>query len=487
MNIRTLQRIVAELSEKLADSHFGRVFQMTANRIVIEFDSLFTRLILIDVTPSRPLVFLTDLRLRDLKKNAIHPAAFTRALRQQLTGRRLTAISLVPNERILRLDLASDADETIGSDLALMIQLTGRSSNMFLVDNDDSILARSRQTQGEGQRPGDIYSPPLRPQGMADPIETPIDRLVADPQPSPSAVIDNYLSDIEERERFDSLARQVISALRAERKKIERQAAKLKQDLRDHGDAETLRRIGDLLLANVSAARREGGSVFLVDYFHPELQEVKVDVDANESLAQAAERYYKRSSKARNALSEITGRLKKLEIELKALDVKINKAETSIKERDKTAIAAYLRGSGQPSKMPRGPKTDPIDAVSRRFVSSDGFEIRVGKRAKDNDVLTFKIARALDLWLHAADYPGSHVIVRNPDRTEIPERTLIEAAKLAAFYSRGSSQPKAAVHYTQKKFVNKPKGSAPGLVSLSKSKTILVEPDKPSTGGKEAN
>ena len=81
--------------------------------------------------------------------------------------------------------------------------------------------------------------------------------------------------------------------------------------------------------------------------------------------------------------------------------------------------------------------------------------------------------------MHAADYPGSHVVIRNPNRREIPHSTLLEAAQLAAFYSQGKTQPKAAVHYTQKKFVNKPKGAAPGLVSLASFKTILVEPKVP--------
>ncbi len=103
----------------------------------------------------------------------------------------------------------------------------------------------------------------------------------------------------------------------------------------------------------------------------------------------------------------------------------------------------------------------------------------MGKKAKDNDVLTFKTARSLDTWMHAADYPGSHVVIRNPDRKEVPQRTLLEAAQLAAFYSQGKSQVKAAVHYTQKKFVNKPKGAAPGLVSLASFKTILVKPEFP--------
>ncbi len=113
---------------------------------------------------------------------------------------------------------------------------------------------------------------------------------------------------------------------------------------------------------------------------------------------------------------------------------------------------------------------------ARQYFSSEGFEILVGKKAKDNDYLTFRVAKSMDLWLHAADYPGSHVIVKNPNRNEIPPKTLLEAAQIAAFFSQAASQTKVAVHYTHKKFVGKPKGAAAGLVSLASFKTILVEP-----------
>jgi len=89
------------------------------------------------------------------------------------------------------------------------------------------------------------------------------------------------------------------------------------------------------------------------------------------------------------------------------------------------------------------------------------------------------VARSLDLWLHAADYPGSHVVVKNPNRKDVPHQTLLEAAQLAAFYSDAREQTKAAVNYTQKKFVNKPRGAAPGLVRLASFKTILVVPHVP--------
>ena len=102
-------------------------------------------------------------------------------------------------------------------------------------------------------------------------------------------------------------------------------------------------------------------------------------------------------------------------------------------------------------------------AFGRRFKSTDGYEIVVGRNDRDNDALTFRVAKPNDIWLHAADYPGSHAIIRNPTREAPPHRTITEAAELAAFYSQAKREGKAAVHYAQKKFVSKPPRSKPGL------------------------
>ncbi len=112
----------------------------------------------------------------------------------------------------------------------------------------------------------------------------------------------------------------------------------------------------------------------------------------------------------------------------------------------------------------------------RTYRSSDGYEILVGRGARYNDELTFKVARPHDLWLHAADYPGAHVIVRNPSRQDIPHRTLTEAAQLAALNSEAKNDSRVSINYAARKFISKPKGSAPGLVRLSSFRTLLAEP-----------
>jgi predicted ribosome quality control (RQC) complex YloA/Tae2 family protein len=100
----------------------------------------------------------------------------------------------------------------------------------------------------------------------------------------------------------------------------------------------------------------------------------------------------------------------------------------------------------------------------------------VGRAARDNDNLTFRIARPNDLWLHAGDYPGSHVVVRNPTRKEIPHRTIIEAAQLAGRFSQASDDAKVVVHYVERKFLSKPKRAEPGIVRMSRFRSITVEP-----------
>ncbi|NOT49302.1 MAG: DUF814 domain-containing protein, partial [Acidobacteria bacterium] len=189
--------------------------------------------------------------------------------------------------------------------------------------------------------------------------------------------------------------------------------------------------------------------------------------------------YYRRYTKARNGATEIAARIEKVSTELSALSTRKAGIDQAITDKDLAALEESVSGKKQiiPAKS-RG-KSSESSAAARSFISSDGFEILVGKKAKDNDVLTFKVAKSLDTWMHAADYPGSHVVIKNPNRKEIPPKTLIEAAQLAAFYSQGKTQTKAAVHYTLKKFVNKPKGAAPGLVSLASFKTLLVVPEFP--------
>jgi predicted ribosome quality control (RQC) complex YloA/Tae2 family protein len=116
--------------------------------------------------------------------------------------------------------------------------------------------------------------------------------------------------------------------------------------------------------------------------------------------------------------------------------------------------------------------------VARRFVSPDGFTVLVGRTAADNDVLTFKLAAPGDTWLHIASGPGSHVVIRNPDRLPIPRETVQFAAALAAGYSSARKGGRTAVHVATRADVSKPRGYEPGKVALRRYRTVQVVPSR---------
>ncbi len=279
---------------------------------------------------------------------------------------------------------------------------------------------------------------------------------------------------------FDKLAAAVRKKAISLVHKSERLIRNLHSDLEKHGDPSRWKKFGELLLANPNALR-VGTTVSVTDYFSENAPLVEIEGDANLSISEIAEDYFRRYTKARNGEKAIADRMTTVKKELFDANADLVLIDAAIAAED----IEFLRGRLQPPKKPiavtRKKKVDTEFKGARRFLSSDGLEILVGKKAVDNDFLTFRVAKSLDTWLHAADYPGSHVVIRSAGRKDLPEKTLIEAAQLAAFYSDARENPKAAVNYTLKKFVNKPKRSAPGLVSLSSFRTLLVEPHVPAS------
>lgn len=475
MDRNTLEFVSNELDAELNGQRFGKIFVPSRLSVVIDMRLTDSRYLFISVESADPRIYLIKRRLRDLEKQSGTPNIFVLLLRKHLANSCVRSVSMVDNERAVDIELAGETELGESVTLHLIAQLTGRSANLFLTDSNRRIIDSLRDTKGEGQRAGDIYVPPTRPAGTVAPVHE---------APRFEGSISEFLDarDIEKRtdHEFKTLVRTARTKVNRDLSKQLKLRKALIADTARHGEADRWKHRGDLLLANMATAKRSGDKIAVVDYFSDDLPTIEIEADRNDSISEAAEKYFRRYTKARNAAEEINKRLGLVESEIDRLSHHLEAIEQAETEQDKETLCSF---AGPPS-IPTGTKRErekvtATSAVARSFTSSDGFEILVGKRAKDNDVLTFKVAKSLDTWIHAADYPGSHVVIRNPNRIEIPQRTLLEAAQLAAFYSQGKAQPKAAVHYTQKKFVNKPKGAAPGLVSLASFKTLLVEPVVP--------
>jgi len=279
-----------------------------------------------------------------------------------------------------------------------------------------------------------------------------------------------------------------LNKLATETKKKNSLREKLQAQLTKAMEGQSLKTYADLLYAQQDKTLR-GSTLRVPNLFDPQLCEVDIPMVPELSLIENANRYHRLYRKARRSIPQISERLRILESEIVGLRREEERLVTEHTERPAQSAVLTAENSGRAkARRPAGSgrqaadefRPNPETLVRRTakvFHSSEGMGILVGKSSKDNDLLTLKVARGEDFWLHVAGYGGSHVILRNPEKlTAAPKQSLLEAAQLAAYFSQARNAPKVEVHYTQKKFVSKPKGSKPGLVRLKEYKSISVRP-----------
>src|SRR5687767_6266496 len=471
MDDATIAAIVSEIAPLLIGRAPGKIFQLTHQSLAIDFGLREHGYLFITVEPAAPRLYLIKRRVRDLEKASVPTTQFAMSLRKELARKTVTSVEKLPTDRVVMLKFGGSDDLGQQTQPTLIAQLTGRSANLFLLNDEGVITGRLKETKGVGQTVGEKYQPPKS--GAARAAGKPSRSLDLSDRESLSDVLDRHYTTLEESR---GLASQLAAARAELQKEISRRRkllTKLERNLEEHSGAEQHKQIGDLLLANVATAKRVGGRLKLTDYFAEGAPEIEIEVDEKLTVPEEASRRFALYSRSKRARVQIANRIKQVKAELADLELKREQLETSPGALGDTSAsmpsAAKAKTTATKSRESRVPG-------ARRYLSSDGYEILVGRAARDNDNLTFKIAKPNDTWLHAADYPGSHVIVRNPTRKEIPHRTLIEAAQLAAYSSQASKDPKVGVHYTERKFLSKPKGSAAGLVRMTRFKNIVVKP-----------
>ncbi|HKP35269.1 MAG TPA: NFACT RNA binding domain-containing protein [Pyrinomonadaceae bacterium] len=478
MNDRVISRVVEELKPLLAGRRFGKVFQLSPESFAIDFGLREGGYLFVSVEPALPRVYLIKRRLRELEKQSMPPGQFSLSLKKELSQAELVSIEKEEDERIVRFKFGGIDELDRKFERTLLVQLTGRAANVHILDEDGVIKAQARPGRGIGQQPGEVYERPPKPRGITDAGAAEID---PDNSLSISETLDTYYAALLTEQAFDSHAAAARAKLRKQITQAQRLLTKLSADLASHANSDEHKRMGDLLLANAGTARRKGDRVALVDYFADGTPQIEVEVDEKMTLPEAAAQRFAQYSRSKRALAQIEKRIELARSELIELEKQQGQIEAVIAGRDAAGLAAFA--TAQPQEVKGQDKTTRSKRIAgvRQYRSSDGFEILVGRASHDNDNLTFKIARPNDLWLHAADYPGSHVIVRNPTRKDLPHTTLIEAAQLAAYFSQANKNPKVDVHHTARKFVSKLRGGASGLVRITRQKSIAVEPREAGT------
>ncbi|HKQ73210.1 MAG TPA: NFACT family protein [Blastocatellia bacterium] len=293
---------------------------------------------------------------------------------------------------------------------------------------------------------------------------------------------DAYFTLLDERRRFFALKQKLNSNLSSQLKKRRALAVNLARELESFSNRELHQRYGELLLANLHQAVKSGNGFLVTDFYDEAQKQIEIPSADKPSAQEAAEHYFKLARKARHGAEHINSRLPQIKNEVAQLEKQVAELASITRVDELNSFATQLNPPSipppqekKPSRSAKNAKEEKIPGV-RRYRSSDGYEILVGRTSRDNDHLTFRVAKSYDIWFHAADYPGSHVVLRNPQRKQVSPRAIAEAAQLAAKFSQAQASPKVAVNYCERKFVTKMKGFAPGEVRLSSFKTIMVEP-----------
>ncbi len=315
------------------------------------------------------------------------------------------------------------------------------------------------------------------------------DRLL--PFDSMSALLETYYAEKNTltriRQKSADLRHIVQTALERTVKKYDLQI----RQMQDTEKRETYRIYGELLNTYGYGAAPGDKSIQVVNYYTNE--PMTIPLDETLSATENAKRYFDKYNKLKRtyeALSELTQEVKAeidhLESISAALDIALQE-EDLVEIREELIESGYIRrrdyggpalraGSGKNNRKQNGKKVK-VTSKPFHYVSSDGFHIYVGKNNYQNDELTFHFATGNDWWFHAKGMAGSHVVVKTEGAAELPDRTFEEAARLAAYYSKGRGADKVEIDYIQKKHVKKPGGAKPGFVVYYTNFSMMASGD----------
>ncbi len=281
------------------------------------------------------------------------------------------------------------------------------------------------------------------------------------------------------REMKKQIANKSSDIKRIIKKNIERCEKKIQihvSTLEESADLEKYRLFGELITANIYSLKKGMEHCSLMNYYDTNGSYIDITLDAMRTPQENAQWYFKKYSKAKTARAYSKEQLKEARWELEYLENVLY----SLEEADSTVsieeIRAELRQQGYIRKTNSRHKSVSKSAPLM-FTVSGGYSIWVGRNNVQNDELTLKTSRSDDLWLHTKKIPGSHVIARLPE--PVPDEALLEAAGIAAWFSKAKNSSRVEVDYTRVKYVRKPSGAKPGMVVYVNYNTVIVDPKDP--------
>ncbi|MFW6238555.1 MAG: Rqc2 family fibronectin-binding protein, partial [Halanaerobiales bacterium] len=290
-------------------------------------------------------------------------------------------------------------------------------------------------------------------------------------------LFDYYYENHIKRRHFIRYSRRLKDTIENYLKKNRKKQYELRQRLKASLNAEKYKKKGELITANIYRLEPGESEIEVEDYYSEDNETIKIKLDPDLSPSDNAQKYFRKYEKAKKSKKYLKHELGKFRHEERYLENVQHNIEQAETEAELAEIEKELKEEGYIQEQKAGKNSDNKPLPPHKFKSSGGYDILVGRNNHQNDELTTQMANPQDLWLHTKEIAGSHVIVRNHTREDsIPDKTIEEAARLAAYFSKARMSENVPIDYTRVKNVNKPRGAKPGLAYYEEYQTVYVDP-----------
>lgn len=356
--------------------------------------------------------------------------------------------------------------ELSGSERERLVFQLGRFQEMILSASFTPVLVRD----ADSRRPRDIAFCEIHQYGA---------KAICEKLSDFCTLLDAFYADRERTDRMAQRSADLLKTLTHLCERIARRTDNQRAELAACKDRDKYRIYGELLTANLHRIEKGASAVRVPNFYAQDNEPLTIPLDVARSPAQNAQRYFKRYQKAKSAESILGEQIRRGEQELRYVESIFDSLSRAEDENDLNQIRQEMADAGyitikrtKQSNMGRDTR-----AKFMSFVSDEGFSILAGKNNLQNDALTFKTAAKQDMWLHARNIPGSHVVIQS-EKKAIPNAVLEQAAVIAATLSQAGKSAKVAVDYTLAKYVRKQQGGSPGQVIYTDFATAIVDPDE---------
>ena len=416
------------------------------------------------------------------------PLRFAEFLNSRIVNGRIEEAVQLGEDRIVRLTVRLGVSSEIPDSRArfyVIIRLWSNAANVIVTDMEGRVLDAMRRLPKKGEVSGGIYKPEYNVCHHVCEIREFPDDLPASIPPGASF---NRKIDALYRQEGGALS---LDALREEARRkyegsidrIRASIKKLKEKEEYFSGAKKLKEYGDIILSNIALIKPGDGWLETDNFYHDQGEgkdaAIRIKLDPRKSPASCAEDYYEQYRKAKSGHKEIRAQIEKEELELRKMQELLQKF---LLETNPLVLNKLLKSGGrQTSPTRHGLSTSQQGEVSRLDAKRPGLSflredwlIVVGRDATENDALLRKHVKGNDLWLHARDYPGSYVFIKQRPGKTFPLDILLDAGNLAIFYSKGRNKGEGDLFYTQVKYLRRAKGGPKGLVLPTQEKNLHV-------------